>query len=86
MPTRRALFHPDLLRDHACCVLFCGQPFFANGNAGGAQGRANMDGADLACDLLAAGMSIGNEVLNSGHHAYFERGIVSLTFFSCWWP
>ncbi|MGY9037515.1 MAG: heavy metal translocating P-type ATPase [Rhodobacterales bacterium] len=75
----RALFHLISAVITLPAVLFCGQPFFANGMRAVRRGGLNMDVPISLAILLAAGMSL-YEVLNGGHHAYFDAAL-SLTFF-----
>ncbi|MCR8826714.1 heavy metal translocating P-type ATPase [Pseudosulfitobacter koreensis] len=75
----RELFHMISAAISLPAVLFCGQPFFANAWSALRVRRLNMDVPISLAILLAAGMSL-YEVLNHGHHAYFDAAL-SLTFF-----
>ena len=75
----RDLFHLISAMIALPTVAYAGQPFFTNALSALRVGRLNMDVPISLAILLAAGMSLF-EVLNGGHHAYFDAAL-SLTFF-----
>lgn len=76
----RDLFHLISAMIALPTVAYAGRPFFTNALSALRVGRLNMDVPISLAILLAAGMSLF-EVLNGGHHAYFDAAL-SLTF-SC---